>query len=122
MSMSSRIERVIQDLCAIQEDLNRLLIDDATRAPGGVPLSAHIDELRDLKSVVDQMRHFLWFYIQVVSENSVASERTLQLLRQVSKTPDALRPDSPLSFLERLNALSEYALVHYHEDGNNKPN
>ena len=68
------------------------------------------------------MRHFIWFYLQVVTRGSESSERTLQLLRQVSKQPKVLHNNSPLTFLERLNALTEYALVHYHADSGEKPN
>jgi hypothetical protein len=121
--IKSRVDRVVRELASIQEELNQLLVEDATNQMGQSmrPASQDLDALRDLKSVVDQMRHFLWFYLQVVTSGSEASERTMQLLRQVSK-PKTLHVNSPLTFLERLNALTEYALVHYREDGTEKPN
>ena len=122
--LKGRIDHVVRELASIQDELNRLLVDDATNPAGSVlnPSESDLDSLRDLKSVVDQMRHFLWFYLQVVNRGSEASERTLQLLRQVSKQPKVLHNNSPLTFLERLNALTEYALVHYHEGAGEKPN
>jgi hypothetical protein len=114
----------VHELAAIQDDLNRLLVEDTTNPVGSAlyPAAGDLDALRDLKSVVDQMRHFMWFYLQVVTSGSESSERTLQLLRQVSKQPRVLHANSPLTFLERLNALTEYALVHYHEEPGEKPN
>ena len=122
--IKSRVDRVVRELASIQEDLNRMLVEDATNQAGSAlrPVEQDLDALRDLKSVVDQMRHFLWFYLQVVTSGSESSERTMQLLRQVSKQPKALHANSPLTFLERLNALTEYALVHYRDDGSGKPN
>lgn len=126
-NLKGRVDQVVNELASIQDELNRLLVEDSTN-PVGSPGSAlypgegELAPLRDLKSVVDQMRHFLWFYLQVVTSGSESSERTLQLLRQVSKQPAVLHPNSPLTFLERLNALTEYALVHYHEDVSDKPN
>jgi hypothetical protein len=44
-----------------------------------------------LKSVVDQMRHFLWFYMQVVTSDSEMGEKfrqTLRLEAPVARTPE----------------------------------
>jgi hypothetical protein len=122
--LKSRVDRIVRELASIQEDLNHRMVEDATNPTGTAlrPAEQDLDALRDLKSVVDQMRQFLWIYLQVVNGGSEASERTLQLLRQVSKQPRVLHGNSPLTFLERLNALTEYALVHYREDGDGKPN
>ncbi len=122
-TLTSRIRGVVDELSDIQGTLNRALLDggdDNEAAP--FRSLADADALRDLKSVVDQLRHFLWFYLQVVSSNSEAGERTLQVLRHATKSANAMAATSPLTFLERLNALTEYALVHYHEDTGGKPN
>lgn len=123
-TLAARIDRVVQELSSIQADLNRVLVEDATGEGPTDDLVAATDleGLRDLKSVVDQVRHFLWFYLQVVAGGSEASERTMQLLRQASKGATAMNATSPLTFFERLNALTEYALVHYQDDETRKPN
>src|SRR5574340_90692 len=64
-----RILRVTEDLRAIQQELNCA----AMQAPGDPELmetlsgKPEIDSLNVLKSALDQMRHFLWFYIQVIT-------------------------------------------------------
>jgi hypothetical protein len=64
-----RILRVVEDLRAIQRELNFA----AMQAPGDPELLEALNELPEiesiemLKSAVDQMRHFLWFYLQVVT-------------------------------------------------------
>ena len=46
----------------------------------------------------------------------------MQLLRQVSRNSTVLGMADPSTFLERLNALAEYALVHQDTDPTRKPN
>ncbi len=61
-----RILRVTEDLRAIQQELNCA----AMQAPNDPELMEalsdppEIDSLQVLKSALDQMRHFLWFYIR----------------------------------------------------------
>jgi hypothetical protein len=123
-TLSMRMEWVMQELAAIQEELNRMLVEDATNgsSPRLRTSTEDVEALRDLKSVVDQLRHFLWFYLQVVTEGSETAERTMQLLRHASKNPGTVNGANQLTFLERMNALTEYALVHYRDDGTGKPN
>jgi len=77
-----RILRVVEDLRAIQRELNFA----AMQAPGDPELLEALNELPEiesievLKSAVDQMRHFLWFYLQVVT-----NEMEVQDPKQISK-------------------------------------
>jgi len=85
--------RVTDDLRIIQSELNCA----AMQAPTDPELlealseSAQIESLHVLKSVLDQMRHFLWFYMQVVTSDSEMGEKFRQTLRQ--ETP--VRPPEP---------------------------
>jgi hypothetical protein len=79
-----RILRVTDDLRIIQSELNCA----AMQAPTNPELlevlseSSQIESLHVLKSVLDQMRHFLWFYMQVVTSDSEMGEKFRQTLRQ----------------------------------------
>ena len=67
----SRILRVTEDLRAIQRELNCA----AMQAPGDPELMEALTQLPEmesidtLKSALDQMRHFLWFYVQVMTSD-----------------------------------------------------
>src|SRR5207237_8125154 len=77
-----RILRVTEDLRAIQRELNCA----AMQAPGDPELMEALTQLPELqsldvlKSALDQMRHFLWFYIQVLTADSEGEDHTKQNL------------------------------------------
>jgi hypothetical protein len=79
-----RILRVTEDLRAIQQELNCA----AMQAPNDPELMEalsdppEIDSLQVLKSALDQMRHFLWFYMQVMTNDSELGDQLRQSLRQ----------------------------------------
>src|SRR6202048_3577651 len=79
-----RILRVTEDLRAIQRELNCA----AMEAPGDPELMEalsqlpEMDALQVLKSALDQMRHFLWFYMQIMTTESEEGERLRQSIRQ----------------------------------------
>jgi hypothetical protein len=83
-----RIIRVTEDLRAIQQELNCA----AMQAPNDPELMEvlsnppEMEGLNVLKSALDQMRHFLWFYIQVMTTDSEMGEKLRQSLRQDSPT------------------------------------
>src|ERR1017187_3804153 len=88
-----RILRVTDDLRIIQSELNCA----AMQAPTDPELlealseSSQMESLHVLKSVLDQMRHFLWFYMQVVTSDSEMGEKLRQTLRQdpIVRAPEA---------------------------------
>ena len=41
-----------------------------------------IESIQVLKTALDQMRHFLWFYMQVVTSDSEMGEKFRETLRQ----------------------------------------
>jgi hypothetical protein len=79
-----RILRVTDDLRVIQSELNCA----AMQAPTDPELlealadSHQMESIHMLKSALDQMRHFLWFYMQVVTSDSEMGEKFRQTVRQ----------------------------------------
>jgi len=79
-----RILRVTDDLRVIQSELNCA----AMQAPTDPELletlaqPSQMESIHVLKSALDQMRHFLWFYMQVVTSDSETGEKFRQTLRQ----------------------------------------
>ncbi|MGA7633755.1 MAG: hypothetical protein WCB11_23585 [Terriglobales bacterium] len=79
-----RILRITDDLRVIQRELNCA----AMQAPTDPELMEaladppEMESIQVLKSALDQMRHFLWFYMQVVTSDSEMGEKFRQTLRQ----------------------------------------
>src|SRR6266478_9829455 len=79
-----RILRITDDLRVIQRELNCA----AMQAPNDPELMealsdpGELESLHVLKSALDQMRHFLWFYMQVMTSGSEMGEKLRQTLRQ----------------------------------------
>jgi len=118
-----RILRVTEDLRAIQRELNCA----AMEAPGDPELMEalsqlpEMDSLQVLKSALDQMRHFLWFYMQIMTNESEAGDRLRQSIRQRPSEDIVLSPEA--SFLEKFKYAADTALLRYLADGKNrKPN
>lgn len=110
-----RMLRVTEDLRAIQKELNCA----AMQAPNDPELMEslaqlpEIESLEMLKSALDQMRHFLWFYVQVMTTGSEAEERPQRSQQNTKKE----------SALGKYNSLSEATLLrHYANSKNRKPN
>ena len=84
-----RIVSVTDDLRMIQRELNCAAMQAPTD-PELMEALAHqpeMDSIQTLKSAVDQMRHFLWFYMQVVTSDSEMGEKFRQTVRQDVQTP-----------------------------------
>jgi hypothetical protein len=117
-----RILRVTEDLRAIQQTLNCA----AMQAPGDPELMEalcqlpEIESLHVLKSALDQMRHFLWFYVQVMTNESEDGDRLRQSIGQ--KSAEAMV--SPrVAAAEKFKRAADTALLQYLSDGKvRKPN
>jgi hypothetical protein len=112
-----RILRVTEDLRAIQRELNCV----AMQAPADPELMEDVNRLPELesldllKSALDQMRHFLWFYVQVMTTGSEPEEKPRQT--------NAAKPAAGASFVEKYGQLTDAALLRYFAEGKNrKPN
>lgn len=117
-----RILRVTEDLRAIQQTLNCA----AMQAPGDPELMEalcelpEIESLQVLKSALDQMRHFLFFYMQVMTDES-DGDRPRQ---SISQKPSADGMVSPrVAAAEKFKRAADTALLQYLSDGKvRKPN
>ena len=110
--VTARIERVTEDLRVIQRELNLAAMQPAD--PEEEPVS--VGALEDLKSALDQMRHFLWFYCQVVNQNSDLREKLRRALRE-GEDVEA----ETASAIDRLARAANRAFFRYRLNGK-KPN
>jgi hypothetical protein len=118
-----RIARVTEDLRTIQQELNCA----AMQAPSDPELMEALNSLSEtepidtLRTALDQMRHFLWFYSQVMSNEPELGDK----LRQASSAPTASdeTPATGSSFLDQLSRADELMLLHHLADARRrKPN
>jgi hypothetical protein len=121
-----RILRVTEDLRVIQRELNCA----AMEAPGDPELMELLNELPELeslevlKSAMDQMRHFLWFYVQVMTDGSDGGNQLRESLRQNgSNISEDSAPSPRISAAQKFKQVSDAALLRYLSDGKaRKPN
>jgi len=118
-----RIARVTEDLRSIQQELNCA----AMQAPSDPELMEALNSLSEtepidtLRQALDQMRHFLWFYSQVMDTEPELGDK----LRQAGPTKTATDEKSNLenSFLDRLSRADELVLLrHMADTKQRKPN
>ena len=118
-----RIARVTEDLRTIQQELNCA----AMQAPSDPELMEALNSLSEtepidtLRSALDQMRHFLWFYSQVMSNEPELGDK----LRQAgaTKTTSDETPQTGSAFLDQLSRADELMLLHHLADARRrKPN
>jgi hypothetical protein len=114
-----RILRVTEDLRAIQQELNCAAMQAASDPEMMEVLSGseELDSLQVLKSALDQMRHFLWFYMQVMTSDSELGDNIRQSLRQ-----DAKRRDEEVLQEQFQNATDAIMLRFLAENKHRKPN
>ena len=114
-----RILRVTEDLRAIQQELNCAAMQAASDPEMMEILSgsAELDSLQVLKSALDQMRHFLWFYMQVMTSDSELGDNIRRSLRQ-----DGNRPQEELLQEQFQNATDAIMLRFLAENKHRKPN
>ena len=117
-----RIARVTEDLRKIQQELNCA----AMQAPSDPELMEALNSLSEtepietLRIALDQMRHFLWFYSQVMGNEPELGDR----MRQAGLTKSG-NGDSKVesSFLDQLSRADELMLLHHLVDSKRrKPN
>jgi hypothetical protein len=118
-----RIARVTDDLRTIQQELNCA----AMQAPSDPELMEALNSLSEtepietLKIALDQMRHFLWFYSQVMDNEPELGDK----LREAgsAKTSTDEKPKLESSFLDQLSRADEMMLLHHLADSKRrKPN
>jgi len=117
-----RIARVTEDLRTIQRELNCA----AMQAPSDPELMEALNSLAEtepietLRIALDQMRHFLWFYSQVMNNEAEFGEKLRQSATKTT-TDDAPKVES--KFLDQLSRADELLLLqHLAESKQRKPN
>jgi hypothetical protein len=118
-----RILRVTEDLRAIQRQLNCAAMEAPSDPELMEALSQlpEMDALQMLKSSLDQMRHFLWFYMQVMTNESEVGEKLRQSIRQRT-TEDGVSQEA--AFMKKCRTAADTtSLLRYLTDGKDrKPN
>jgi hypothetical protein len=116
-----RMVRVTEDLRVIQRELNCA----AMQAPSDPELMEAMTTLPETEAIqvlcksLDQMRHFLWFYTQVMSNDPELGDKLRQSAG--SKISDPAKTDTP--FLDQLTRADEALLLRYMAEAKErKPN
>lgn len=118
-----RIARVTEDLRNIQQELNCA----AMQAPSDPELMealnshAETEPIDNLRTALDQMRHFLWFYSQVMNNEGEFGDKLKQSASTKTSTDE--KPSLENRFLDQLTRSDEMALLrHLAENKQRKPN
>lgn len=119
--LHTRMIRVTEDLRVIQRELNCA----AMQAPSDPELMEALSALPETEAIqvlcktLDQMRHFLWFYTQVMSNEPELGDK----LRQSSGSATVEDGKVDTSFLDQLTRSDEALLLRYlAEAKERKPN
>jgi hypothetical protein len=117
-----RIARVTEDLRSIQQELNCA----AMQAPSDPELMEALNSLSEtepietLRTALDQMRHFLWFYSQVMNNEPELGDK---LRQSAPETENDEAPKADNSFLDQLSRADEVMLLHHMQQAKRrKPN
>jgi len=119
--LHARMMRVTDDLRAIQQELNCAVM----QAPSDPELMEALSALPETEAIqvlcksLDQMRHFLWFYTQVMSNDPELGDK----LRQSNASQTVEDGNVDTSFLDKLTRADEAVLLRYLADAKDrKPN
>ncbi|HUR37211.1 MAG TPA: hypothetical protein VM009_05300 [Terriglobales bacterium] len=117
MELQSRLQRAIDDLQVIKDKL-----EAAAGPPSKSGEKEHIvrdpqamAQLRDLKTLVDHMRHLLWAYLDTSdqSNGNVASRLQSVRMQRVTEMLKALEPEMTLPTTAALpEATTFFDLIH----------
>ena len=108
-----RIARVTEDLRSIQRELNCV----AMQAPSDPELMETLNSLSEtepidtLRTALDQMRHFLWFYSQVMNNEPELGDKMRQAAPATSTADENAKLEN--SFLDQLSRADEVVLLHH---------
>jgi hypothetical protein len=111
--LHKRIARVTEDLRTIQQELNCA----AMQAPSDPELMEALTSLSEtepietLRSALDQMRHFLWFYSQVMDNEPELGDKLRQATPAKTESDEQHKVES--SFLDQLSHADELVLLHH---------
>jgi len=121
--LHTRIARVTDDLRTIQQELNCA----AMQAPSDPELMETLNSLSEtepienLRTALDQMRHFLWFYSQVLNNEPELGDKLRQAAPAATSTDE--KPRLERSFMDQLSRADEIVLLqHLADSKRRKPN
>ena len=121
--LHTRIARVTDDLRTIQQELNCA----AMQAPSDPELMETLNSLSEtepienLRTALDQMRHFLWFYSQVLNNEPELGDKLRQAAPATTSTDE--KPRLERSFMDQLSRADEIVLLqHLADSKRRKPN
>jgi hypothetical protein len=119
--LHTRMMRVTEDLRVIQRELNCA----AMQAPNDPELMEALSTLPETEAIqtlcksLDQMRHFLWFYSQVMSNDPELGDK----LRQTSLLKGSEQGKPETTVLDHLTRADEALLLrHLVQSKERKPN
>lgn len=119
--LHKRMMRVTEDLRVIQRELNCA----AMQAPSDPELMEAMTTLPETEAIqvlcksLDQMRHFLWFYSQVMSNDPELGDK----LRQSSQRGSSESAQNKTAFFDQLTRADEALLLRFMAEAKErKPN
>jgi hypothetical protein len=121
--IQTRVVRVTEDLRVIQRELNCAAMEAPTDPELMEMLSQlpEIESLHVLRSALDQMRHFLYFYMQLMTNESEEGEKLRESIRK--KLTEDANISAEAAFLRKFGSAADAALIRYLSDSKNrKPN
>jgi len=107
---TDHMRSITDELRLLQRSLQEALLDGSCMSSDQ---SVMLEAVDDFKSVLDQMRQYLWFYLNAMT----SGEQMIELLRQAAQTGA-----DPAKTIEQIESLPDYGLVHYYLPPNRKPN
>jgi molecular chaperone GrpE (heat shock protein) len=128
--ITARIRRVTEDLQALQAELDEATRKASAQRHAAVDELVEGDLLDDLKNAVDNVRHFLWSYIEATTENPAdlrsamqgyRMQRVTEMLRLLKAEPQLAQSQQAHSFLEELNNIAHAAVERHAEEGEGQP-
>jgi hypothetical protein len=80
-----------------------------------------MEAIETLRSALDQMRHFLWFYMEIVGSDSELADKLRTVVRQRPSADNAKPQESTV--LDKIKSAADAAMMQYLSDGKvRKPN
>jgi predicted RecB family endonuclease len=124
--VTTRIRRVTDDLRILQEQLD--LAAHQAQAQRDKVLDELVDGdlMNDLKSAVDNVRHFLWAYIEATTQNpddlksaiqGYRMQRVTEMLRVLREheSPEMHNIPEARSFFEEINSIAHATVERYNK-------
>jgi hypothetical protein len=117
--ISERVAKVTQELRFLSEQMQWKSFQSSSQGDRAQILNGLLRDglVEDLRTVVDQLSHFLWCYIDSVAANAAAEDSPVQA-EQLQRITSMLRllhqsscpTENPLAFVERVTAVVEQRL------------